>query len=385
MSAAKAVVVLNPAGTPLPNCLALLGGLQSPLTNADGYALWPQPFEAGPTSLIVFANGYPSYVQSVTLSGANENLIVGGTGTPAPGNQNLPPLPVSFKPAPRSYRGNMCGSRVPGLPPVAGGAADPTLVLSWFIDRYPSAFRQQIYQTWKQEGQTDVLVSWPDSRGFGQSPQQFQATCQELIQNGFFPCVMLCSKDYDPTDTQGILNNINPVLPYLLGLVPRACIGWELSLWLSPTVVQELIDALAPQFIAAKALMYVHFGAGTFAWQQPGQPTSAFWNQNVGKLTGILHQRDPDEDNGDMGMYQARITDCLQRFAGQDGFVTDSGFGHPFDFIALEITADQQFNGEMDEATGNAWGQSARTTPTYIGPTGISVSVMGSGNGQPSL
>ena len=75
-------------------------------------------------------------------------------------------------------------------------------------------------------------------------------------------------------------------------------------------------------------------------------------------------------------MYQARITDCLERFAGGFGFPTDSGFGHPFDFVALEITAQPQFNGEMTEADGDLWGQTALQTP----PCG-SVSVMGSGNG----
>jgi hypothetical protein len=291
----------------------------------------------------------------------------------------------TFSPAPRMYSGNMCGSRVSGLPAVPDGSSDPSLVLSWFIDRYSQSDRHLIYQVWKVQGQTDVLISWPDSRGFGQSPQQFQATCLELIANGFYPCVFLSSKDYDPAnDAVGTLQNIQPVLPFIVGLVPRVCIGWELSLWNSPTDVQTMIDALAPQFNAYGCKVYVHFAQGIFAWQQDGQQTNAFWNLNVGKLTGILHQRvqDPPDQAWDMPMYQARITDCLSRFSGTNGFVSDSGFGHPFDFIAMEITAEAQFNGQMDEATGNSWGQCALTTPAYTGPTGVVVSVQGSGNGQ---
>ncbi len=59
-----------------------------------------------------------------------------------------------------------------------------------------------------------------------------------------------------------------------------------------------------------------------------------------------------------------------------NNFPTDSGFGHPFDFVALEITAQPQFNGQMSEAEGNSWGQTAITTP----PVGR-VIVQGSGNG----
>src|SRR5712692_1798938 len=96
----------------------------------------------------------------------------------------------------------------------------------------------------------DVLLSWPNNRAFGRTPAQFLATCHELIADGFYPCPMLCSKDFDPADVPAILAALEPVLPLLIGVVPRVCIGWELSLWLSPTQVQNLIDRLAPMFVA---------------------------------------------------------------------------------------------------------------------------------------
>lgn len=267
----------------------------------------------------------------------------------------------------------MCGVRVPGLPSIQGGSADPSLVLSWFIDRYSTQQRALIYHTWRQRGIVDVLTSWPDSRAFGFTPQQFVRSQRELVDAGFLPGPMGCSKDYDPPDVSTIMSRINEVLPLLVadGSMPRFCIGWELSLWLSPTQVQQLIDALAPALMKQQIKVYVHFQQGYFAFQQPDKPTCDFWNANVGKLTGILHQRDLKWDKP---MYQARIVDCLERFSGQDGYNPNDGL---WDFIALEITAQPQFNGDMTEAEGNSWGDTALQTHPVNG-----VCVQGSGNGQ---
>ena len=49
----------------------------------------------------------------------------------AHGSRPAPP-PVDL----RAWKGNICGVHVPGLPAVPGGAADASLVLSWFYDRY---------------------------------------------------------------------------------------------------------------------------------------------------------------------------------------------------------------------------------------------------------
>jgi hypothetical protein len=296
-----------------------------------------------------------------------------------------PPDPGPFVPAPREWRGNLCGVRVDGLPPVPGGAADPSLVLSWFYDRYSPGDRGRIRTTWKACGYTHVLLSWPDSRADGESPESFRATIDELLAEGFFPCVMLCSKDHDPHhDVGGILRHLDPVLAVLVGHVPMVCIGWELSLWLSPTEVQYLIDALAPQFTPAGTRVYVHFQQGYGSFQQPGKTFADFWNLNVGKLTGVLHQKilkqTPDEYRGESG----GLVDILERFAGRFNVVTDSGFGHPFDCVACEITAAHQFAGLLNETAGDALGQWAIDTPPVTGPAGT-VRVMGSGNGQQTV
>ena len=90
------------------------------------------------------------------------------------------------------------------------------------------------------------------------------------MAQGFRPCVFLSSKVYDPADdAPGILANIAPVVRWLVNVVPRICIGWELSLWMSPTTCQTLIDALTPQFLAYAGQTYVHFQSGTSPTSSP--------------------------------------------------------------------------------------------------------------------
>jgi hypothetical protein len=280
--------------------------------------------------------------------------------------QPAPPGP--FTPAPRFWKGNMCGTRVAGLPPVDGGAADPSLVLSWFYDRYTVSDRMTIRTAWQSRNLTHVLLSWPDSRTAGYSIEQFRAMCQELIGEGFYPCVMLSSKDHDPKDVNAIMNGLVPVLQRLVGLVPMFCVGWELSLWLSPTQVQQLIDRISPIVKAqAGTLLYVHFQEGYPSFQQPGGTVADFWNPNVGKLDGLLYQKLINQNDA---QFLDSLNDCLQRFGG--GFNMAKGF----DFVGLELSAMTQFNGTCSEAEGNRIGTLAINAPKVNG-----VGVSGSGNG----
>jgi hypothetical protein len=295
-----------------------------------------------------------------------------------------------FVPAPRYYSGNMCGVRVAGLPAVDGGGPNPSLVLSWFIDRYRLRDRLRIYDTWKAKQQLDVLVSWPDSRAVGASPFDFVQTCQELKDNGFRPFVFLSSKVYDPwQDVPGILANIAPVLQPLInaGVAPRISIGWELGIdeWLTPANVRVLIDMLAPPCVAAGIKVYIHLQPGYGDLRPQDTPTQQyffkdFWNPNQGLITGLFHQKIPEQTPDEYRFASGGLHDILDRFAGNFGVVPDSGFGHPFDCIAGEIGASQEFAGTMTEAEGDVLGRWAINTPAVNGPLGP-VSVMGSGNG----
>lgn len=282
-----------------------------------------------------------------------------------------------WEPCPRTYSGNMCGVFVDGLPPVPGGAANPALVLSWFLDRYSPSDQARIKQAWKERGLTDVLVSWPDSRAMGATPQSFADFCIGLYREGFEPAVMLCSKVYDPADVPGIMANVAPLLPLLKEQVGRICVGWELSLWLSPTQVQQLIDWMAPQVTPWRGRLYVHFQVEYASFQQPDKTFADFWNLNVGKLTGLFYQADVAWTPQYL---QDKMKDCLDRFAGGFFCSPDSGFGHPFDDIGLELQAALAFEGHSPEAEQNVYARAAVNTLPAFGPFGP-VRVMGSGNG----
>lgn len=291
------------------------------------------------------------------------------------------PMP-SFVPASRTWKGNMCGLRVPGLPAVPGGAADSSLFLSWFYHRYTPADRTLIRIAMLRHGYTHWLLSWPDAQDAGLTPVQFQALCAELVTSGFAPCVMLSAKPTSSAnmrDIHGTLANIMLVLPSLVGLVPVFCIGWELSLWLSPTDVQFLIDQCAPVWLAQPGTLgYIHLQERYMSDPQPDHDNASFWNLQVGKLTGILAQKMISQTDA---QFLDWINDCLIRMAGGFNMPKDSGFGHPFDFVMLEISAMTQFNGMCSEAEGNRLGQLAINAPAVTGPAGT-VRVMGSGNGQ---
>jgi hypothetical protein len=277
--------------------------------------------------------------------------------------------------------------RVPGLPAVPGGSSDTSLVLSWFYDRYGPSDRDSIRAAWHARGYTHVKLSWPDS-AYG-SPQSdiptYVSIAQELADDGFYVGHFLSSKSVpgdnvgaNPTDVPTIIATVTPVIQALqaANVIPWASVGWELSLFLSPTDTQTLIDACAALLVPGTNL-YVHLQAGYISWQQGGHIGASFWQANVGKLTGLLYQKNPSSD---CAGFQNTVIDGLQRFAGNDFYPTDSGFGHPFDDVMYEISASQQFNNGLSEAAGDAVGFEGICTPAQSGPAGV-VATSGFGNG----
>jgi hypothetical protein len=289
------------------------------------------------------------------------------------------PAGVPSNPNLRWFRANMCGVRVPGLPAVSGGAADASLVLTWFYDRYTnSSDRASIRSAFLAKPYSHFKLSWPDSRsGAGTSVTDYVGYATELKSAGFYVGHFLSSKDYDTADPAVILAGLTTVLADLVsaGAIDWACVGWELSLWLTPTQVQTLINGVAA--LIPGVPLYVHFQSDYIAFQQPGGFTADFWNLNVGVLTGLLHQKNLSQDGS---LYQARIDDGLSRFAGNFLFVTDSGFGHPFDYVTYEVTAADQFSGALTEAQGDAMGKVGILAIAQSGPGGT-VAVSGFGNG----
>ncbi|NBS41760.1 hypothetical protein EBS80_03805, partial [bacterium] len=122
----------------------------------------------------------------------------------------------------------MCGIYIEGLPPIPGGGSNPSLFLSWFYDRYDATTRARIRAEYARRGFTDWLMSWPDSRAIGATPESFAATCRELYDAGFDVTSMMCSKDYDPSDVEELKRRIAPALQALTRVAGRICVGWEL-------------------------------------------------------------------------------------------------------------------------------------------------------------
>jgi hypothetical protein len=353
--------------------------------------LW---YETDRTVFYVAQNNAWLYVAGIMRTGAGDVEVIDPNPAPTPPdpptvpptdpggtNTNLTiaqPAGVPASPNLRWFRGNLCGVRVPGLPSVSGGAADPSLVLSWFYDRYNATDRAAIRAAFHAHGYTHFKLSWPDSRDFGTSEAAYVVFAQELAADGFYVGHFLSSKDYDPANPATILAGLATLLPALQGaaVIPWASVGWELSLWLDPTQVQTLVDGVAAVLVPGTNL-YVHFQQDYIAFQQPGGVTADFWNLNVGKLTGLLHQKELTQGNA---LYQARIDDGLSRFAGNFLFATDSGFGHPFDYVTYEVSAADQFSGSLTQAQGDAIGKVGAFAPAQSGPAGT-VAVQGFGNG----
>lgn len=381
-------------GTPAAGQLVTLNTARADDWGQEGITLNPNPRRTDGNGMVNFYNdprdtplAHPIAVQATCLNtttgleatfDGTRNVLIGVVAVP---------FKQPFQPAPRYWKGNMCGVRVPGVAPVDGGADDPSLVLSWFYDRYNAADRAKIRSAWHYRGYTHVLTSWADSRVFGFSPQQFRDSQIELIQNGFFPCPWLASKAYDSVaqdartaDIDQVMANIAPIVPLLRGVLPMACLGGELNLWMQPDQLRDFIDRCAPLWVPGGTRLYVHFSEGYSAWQPDGGVFADFWNLNVGKIAGVLHQKVLAQTHDEYYTASGGLIDILIRFAGNAGVVPDSGFGHPFDLVAMEITAQDQFNGDCTEDEGDALGEWAMACPAQTGPAG-SVGVMGSGNG----
>lgn len=317
-----------------------------------------------------------------------------GPAGPAPGGgapSFLPCLldlsdgqPASF-PAPnkRFHRGNFCGVRVPGLPFVPQGPSDTTLVFTPFIDRYSPTDRQSIYTAYLRRGFTHFQISWINSRdtiGSGLDVAGFTALAAEIKAAGIpYVTVFVMGKGDDP-NVANMAGTIDPMLNSLIasGVMDLCCVAWEASLWMDPTQTQAAIDHVCAITVPAGIPTYIHFQPNYTSFPQPNAFTASFWNDNIGKLSGLYFQADA---NADCGGRQQRIKEGLERFAGNDGYAVDCGFGHMWDFVTFEVTATNQFFApNLSENDGNTIGFQELCTPAQHGPGGTN-QVMGYMNG----
>jgi hypothetical protein len=283
--------------------------------------------------------------------------------------------------APRVYRGDM-GVFIAGAPDVGAGG-NPDLVLSFMYPRYPASFRATIRSVWLERQSLDVLLSWQDDVAYGIPLSACVTIRQELCAEGFRPCEWMASKVYMPRDNAALtLEIMEPTLAAFLAAdcISRYCVGGELDLWNTYDSLQAMTDAMAPRVNGIGRTLSVHFSTNRADWRpdHPGSTFAEYWNPNVGKLEGLWFQADSSASDANL---QAEMIPILERFAGNAGCSPDSGFGHPFDCHAVEISLQAMFDGAMGQAECDRRGSVLLATPPQGGPAGL-VNVMGSGNGQ---
>lgn len=277
----------------------------------------------------------------------------------------------------RWWRNDSWGVTFPDLPAVPGGAdgGGQTRVLSWFLDRYVRAggigWEDKILQRNLQYGYDRFVLSPPDSiKGCGMSIADYTAMAVRVKQAGLEPCHMLLSKVYDGENPDP--HSLDPLLDSLLAadVINLAAVAWEANLFMSPEHFQTVIDYVASRLpISATRALYAHFSPHYASWQpdRPGGSGADFWPLQVGKLTGLLYQCDP---NWSVGMMQARINDVLSRLI-QGGLW---GLPQTFDCVVWETIATLQFYDDADQDRGEMVGYE---TLCSVGP----MPVMGYGNG----
>jgi hypothetical protein len=322
-------------------------------------------------------------------------LVAGGGNPPEP-----PPVLVCYMdvnaaqfggppaaPNKRWMRGDFCGIHVDGLPSTVdiGGPNDATLVTCFQYGAYDPGQRQTILDAYQSRGYTHMVLSWPDLRErSGYTPANAVECAQEIKDRGMYVVWFLLAKDFD--DPGNIAPSVDPIINAALsaGVYDIACIGWELSLWMSPTQVQDAIDYISAYGTEASGHnLYVHFQEGYPSFQQPGGTTADFWNPNQGKLTGLLYQKVLAQD---CGLWQAVTNDIQVRFAGGFGFFNDSGFGHPWDIVQYEYSASFTFYGLMTESQAQTLGQQGISSPPTATPSqGDGVQVYGFMNAGPNV
>jgi hypothetical protein len=275
--------------------------------------------------------------------------------TTLPTNQVIPEGPD-----PLWWRGNVFGIAMPNMPMISGMEGSPNLhVLTWFLDRYPPDFRADFLQVYAERGYTHFSLSWPDSRVFGTSEDQFVDLCVSVLEAGIpYVHVKLLSKYYDPCDAlwPEVSGGITSIMRKLIDAeAVQHVSNWEMNLiWQHrPENQQSVIDGIAGICAAAPYPIHQWFhGSPHYAsWGPNPHDRFEWWPKQRGKLAGVLFQGHgwareypclpPGQtaEHWPAGDMQARAVDTLRQFARGDQQNVDG----PFRFVYWEDCATQMF------------------------------------------
>ena len=272
----------------------------------------------------------------------------------------------------RWWRGDAWGITLPGLPHVAGGATGPAQdrVLTYFLDRYGRDWEAKILERHQQYRYTHISISPQDSFAAGMSESDYVAMAKRCRAAGLFVHHLLRSKYYTDLHAPD-LSAPDALVQKLLDVDAGQVFtpAWESNVW-SPAIVRAMIDHDAA-LIGTRAIIMLHFLPHYISWQENDETPTDFWRANYGKVDGICYQCDP---YWSAGMMCARVTDGLDRLApGGLWGLSDSGRGHPIDYVVWETIATCQYgnlhdgDGRLsDEDTGNLKGYETLCSPGLL-------------------
>lgn len=251
----------------------------------------------------------------------------------------------------RYFRCNFGTMTVPGLPFVDGmPTAHFDRVLTGFFGKYAPSWQATIAQTYAQRGYTHFLRWVQNEQAVpGYSIEKYVAECLALKDAGV-PYIVhaFLSKNFAPFNpsNQYLHDTFDGLITALkaANVLDLAVVGFELTS-VSNGPLFDLIAFFATEHQLTEAQgcpLYVHHISG-YTWPGVGAPDRrSWWNLAVGDLTGLLYQNDPAWP---IALAQARYRDTTDN-AGEGFPGTDSGFGHPFDFVAFETQLARAFGAD---------------------------------------
>lgn len=359
MSYPKAIMVFGSQGQPLQNVIGILGGVVSPLTNIDGYALLPANFDSKLTTLIIVADGAKTYLKVITLSDFTQNIYIGKVSS-NPNDISLPSLSFSkpFQVMNPIWKGNDCGIHLDYLPKIDGGSDDQTLFVAWLYHLYAPDIRARIRVDYAKEF-THIALSWIDAFDAGLSAEEFLSICQEWDGTGVSVTAFLCAKDSGMDHNVDLCESFSlQFLNVAVGIVPAFCLFWEGSLFLTTQEQWDLASRLAPVILKqVGTLVYIHEQEGYMAFPLPDHDQASFWWPLQGMVHGILLQRRLGTTDQDFVFW---IQDCMARLLGGFNMPPNNGIdGRTLMGVAFELNYMNQFFDGATTESGNSLGRLA--------------------------
>ncbi len=280
------------------------------------------------------------------------------------------------------YRGQFCGLRVKGAPPVPGSnPANPECVMACLLDNYPDWVVDEFFRLYCGYGYTHLQRSLGHALYYT-SFDRFQSVSRKARELGLFLDVWFIAGEFPGfqfnQDASFWGPKLQPYIDQLLGsgLIDLACPSWQMDQVMvsapgntTISVIAYVADAL-PKTVP----VYTHWVNEALAWWKTG---GELWTDKYGSiwvanrfdwwramapyLTGGHYQGSGSTALYDPKLYQDRMRDTLDPFNGDysKGNMGQSlRTGTPKNYLldAFEATGQGQFDGWCEEIDGDMAG-----------------------------